>query len=60
LVRVDEHLVGPDLVLATEHTGHTVAIAVRGELDAYSVSGLEDRVPRLLEITGLTDHFPIA
>jgi anti-anti-sigma factor len=45
---VDEQVLGPDLVLATEREGSRAVLTVRGELDAYSAPGLEDQVTRLL------------
>jgi anti-sigma B factor antagonist len=45
---VDEQVVGPDLVLATEREGDRAVLVVRGELDAYSAPGLEDQISRLL------------
>ena len=45
---MDEQMVGPDLVLATETMGDRAVLTVRGELDAYSAPGLEDQVSRLL------------
>jgi anti-sigma B factor antagonist len=45
---VDEQVLGPDLVLATEREGSRAILTVRGELDAYSAPGLEDQVTRLL------------
>jgi anti-sigma B factor antagonist len=46
--RVDEQVVGPDLVLTTERDGAKAVLTVRGELDAYSAPGLEDQVSRLI------------
>jgi anti-anti-sigma factor len=46
--RVEEQMVGPDLVLATEIQGDRATLTVRGELDAYSAPGLEDQVSRLI------------
>ncbi len=45
---MDEQMVGPDLVLATETMGDRAVLTVRGELDAYSAPGLEDQVGRLI------------
>jgi len=47
---VDEQMVGPDLVLATERADHIAVLTVRGELDAYSAPGLEDQVARLIAL----------
>jgi anti-sigma B factor antagonist len=46
--RVDEQVLGPDLVLATEREGSRAVLTVRGELDAYSAPGLEDQITRLI------------
>ena len=45
---MEEQMVGPDLVLATETQGDRAIVTVRGELDAYSAPGLEDHVGRLI------------
>ncbi len=45
---MDEQVVGPDLVLATEREGERAVLTVRGELDAYSAPGLEDQIARLI------------
>lgn len=45
---MEEQMVGPDLVLATETQGDHAILTVRGELDAYSAPGLEDQVGRLI------------
>src|SRR5262249_27808651 len=47
--RVDEQVVGPDLVLTVAREGGGVVLALRGELDAYSAPGLDEHVARLLE-----------
>jgi anti-anti-sigma factor len=46
--RVDEQVVGPDLVLSTDRDGNRAVLTVRGELDAYSAPGLEDQIGRLM------------
>jgi anti-sigma B factor antagonist len=45
---VDEHIVGPDLVLTTETEGDRSVIAIKGELDAYTAPGLEDQIASLV------------
>jgi anti-sigma B factor antagonist len=45
---MEEQMVGPDLVLATEFAGTNAVVSVRGELDAYSAPGLEDQIGRLI------------
>lgn len=46
---MDDQVVGPDLILSTSQEGDAVAVAVKGELDAYTAPGLEEQVKRLLE-----------
>jgi anti-sigma B factor antagonist len=45
---VDEHIVGPDLVLTTEIEGDRTVIAIKGELDAYTAPALEDQIATLI------------
>ena len=45
---MDEHAVGPDLVITTDRDGNRAVLGVRGELDAYSAPGLEEQVTKLM------------
>jgi anti-anti-sigma factor len=51
---MEDQAVGPDLTLSTERDGTRAAIAITGELDAYSAPGLENEVAQLLA-DGVTD-----
>jgi anti-sigma B factor antagonist len=48
IARVDEQVVGPELVLTTDRNGDQVVLTVQGELDAYTAPGLEDHISGLL------------
>jgi anti-sigma B factor antagonist len=48
-MRVDDQVLGPDLVLTTKTDGQRAVVAVKGELDAFSAPGLEDRIGKLLD-----------
>jgi anti-sigma B factor antagonist len=48
MARVDEQVVGPELVLTTDRNGDQVVLTVQGELDAYTAPGLEDHISGLL------------
>jgi anti-anti-sigma factor len=45
---MDEHAVGPDLVITTDREANRAVLGVRGELDAYSAPGLEEQVTKLI------------
>jgi len=45
---MEDQAVGPDLMLATDHTGNRAVVTVTGELDAYSAPSLEEEASRLL------------
>jgi anti-sigma B factor antagonist len=45
---MEDQAVGPDLMLATDHTGNRAVVTVQGELDAYSAPSLEEEASRLL------------
>jgi anti-sigma B factor antagonist len=47
-MRVDEQVVGPDLVLTTEKDGARAVLSINGELDAYTAPGLEDQISRIM------------
>jgi anti-sigma B factor antagonist len=55
VARVDEQVVGPELVLTTDRNGDQAVVSVQGELDAYTAPGLEDHVVALLDdkVSGL-------
>jgi anti-sigma B factor antagonist len=46
--RVDEQVVGPELVLSTKQDGDRAVVTIRGELDAYSAPSLDEQIARLL------------
>jgi anti-sigma B factor antagonist len=48
VARVDEQVVGPDLVLTTETTGDRSLIAIKGELDAYTAPAVEEQISKLM------------
>ena len=45
---MDEQVVGPDLVLTTEVADDRVILSIKGELDAYTAPGLEEKIARML------------
>jgi anti-sigma B factor antagonist len=45
---MDEHAVGPDLVITTDRDGNRAVLGVRGELDAYSAPALEEQITKLV------------
>jgi anti-sigma B factor antagonist len=47
--RVEEQVVGPDLVLTTEVSGDRGVLAIKGELDAYTAPGVEEQIGKLIE-----------
>ena len=51
---MEDQAVGPDLMLATDHTGTRAVVTVQGELDAYSAPSLEEEASRLLA-AGVSD-----
>jgi anti-sigma B factor antagonist len=55
VARVDEQVVGPELVLTTDRNGDEAVVSVQGELDAYTAPGLEDHIVGLLDdrVSGL-------
>ena len=48
LWRVDEQVVGPELVLSMKRERDRAVVTIRGELDAYSAPGLDEQIARLL------------
>jgi anti-sigma B factor antagonist len=48
VTRVDEQVVGPDLVLTTETQGDRSIIAIKGELDAYTAPAVEELIGKLV------------
>jgi anti-sigma B factor antagonist len=48
VARVDEQVVGPDLVLSFAREDDRAVLTARGELDAYSAPALDDHIGRLL------------
>lgn len=44
---MDDHVLGPDLVLNTEIDGDRAILSIKGELDAYTAPGLEEQVSKL-------------
>jgi anti-anti-sigma factor len=48
VARVDEQVVGPDLVLRTETAGDRGVISIKGELDAYTAPGVEEQIAKLM------------
>src|SRR5690242_18260828 len=46
--RVDEQVVGPELVIGTERDGGHAVLSIQGELDAYTAPGLEAHIASLL------------
>jgi anti-sigma B factor antagonist len=47
-MRVDEQVVGPDLVLTTQTEDGASVIAIKGELDAYTAPAVEELIGKLL------------
>jgi anti-anti-sigma factor len=45
---MEDQVVGPDLMLATDRRGNRAVVTVQGELDAYSAPSLEEEAARLL------------
>jgi anti-sigma B factor antagonist len=48
VTRVDEQVVGPDLVLTTETEDDGSVIAIKGELDAYTAPAVEELISKLV------------
>jgi anti-sigma B factor antagonist len=46
--RVDEQVVGPELIITTERDGARAVLGIQGELDAYTAPALEERIGVLL------------
>jgi anti-sigma B factor antagonist len=47
--RVDEQVVGQDLVLQTERDGARGVITIKGELDAYTAPAVEEQITKLTD-----------